>query len=62
MLHPSLLRQFRTNDKNLLYHCLAYLVFSDTMIAIQCPEGTTDVHKYMPQMLYGLELPNDIQK
>ena len=30
MLHPSLSRWFRTNDRNLRCHCLAHLVFSDT--------------------------------
>ena len=33
MLHPLLLRQYRTNDRNLCYHCLAHTVFSDTIIA-----------------------------
>ena len=33
MLYPSLLRQFRRNDRNLHYHCLAHPVFSDTMFA-----------------------------
>ena len=29
--HPSLSRQFRTNDRNLCYCCLAYPLFSDMM-------------------------------
>ena len=33
MLHPSVSRQFRTNDQNLCYHCLAHPVFSDMMFA-----------------------------
>ena len=33
MLHPSLSRRFRTNDKNLCYYPLAHPVFSDTMFA-----------------------------
>ena len=33
MVHPLLSRQFRTNDRNLHYHCLAHPVFSDTMFA-----------------------------
>ena len=33
MLHPSLSRWFRTNDRNLLYHCLAHPIFSDMMFA-----------------------------
>ena len=31
MLHPSLSRRFRTNDRNLYYHCLAHPIFSDTI-------------------------------
>ena len=56
MLHPSLSRQLRMNDRNLYYYCLAHPVFSDMMIASKCPEGATDVHKYMPQTLDGQEL------
>ena len=33
MFHPSLLKLFRTNDRNLSYHCLACPVFSDWMFA-----------------------------
>ena len=33
MLHPSLPRQFRMNDRNLCYHCLAHPVFLDKMFA-----------------------------
>ena len=54
MLHPSLSRQFRTNDMNICYHHLAHPVFSD--IPVQCPEVATYVHKYMPQTLDGLDL------
>ena len=43
MLYPLLMRQFRTNDCNLLYHQLAYPVFSDTKFARKCPEGAKDV-------------------
>ena len=56
MLHLSLLRQFKTNDRNLYYHHLANLVFSGRMFPVQCPEGATDVHKFMPQTLDGLDL------
>ena len=33
MLHPLLSRQFRMNDQNLRYHCLAHPIFSDMMFA-----------------------------
>ena len=33
MLHPSLLRRFRTNDQSLCCHCLAQPIFSDTIFA-----------------------------
>ena len=33
MLHPSLSRWFRTNDRHLCYQCLAHSVFSDMMFA-----------------------------
>ena len=33
MLHPSLSRLFRTNDRNPHHHCLAHPLFSDTMFA-----------------------------
>ena len=33
MPYPSLSKQFRTNNRNFCYHCLAYSVFSDTMFA-----------------------------
>ena len=36
MLHPSLLRLFRINDRNLCDHHLAHPVFSDTMFASTC--------------------------
>ena len=49
MLHSSLLKQFRTNDRNLHYLCMAHSVFSIQCLPVQCPEGATDVHKYMPQ-------------
>ena len=56
MLHPSLSRRFRTNDHNFCYCHLAHTVFSEWCLPVQCPEGATDVHKYMPQILDGLEL------
>ena len=37
MLHPSLSRQYKTNDRNLCYHCLAHPAFSDTIFAIMVP-------------------------
>ena len=56
MIHPLLSRQFRMNDRNLCYCHLAHPVFSDTMFAGRVFRRATDVHKYMPQTLDGLQL------
>ena len=56
MFHPSVTRWFRMSNRNLCYHHLAHPVFPDTFFPEQCPEGATDVHKYMPQNMDGLKL------
>ena len=56
MLHPSLLRRFRMNDRNLHYHCLAHPIFSDMMFASTVFRRGNRCAHYMPQTLDGLKL------
>ena len=56
MLCPLLSRCFRRNDRNLCYPCLAHPVFSDMIFASTVSRRATDVYKFMPKTLDGLEL------
>ena len=62
MLHPSLSRWFQTNNRNLteifiiIVWCILYFLI--WCLPVQCPEGATNVLKYMPQTLDEPELSN----
>ena len=50
MLHPSLSRQFRMNDRNLSYFGIAFSVFSDTMFASKLPRMSNQSQVYAPDL------------
>ena len=55
MLHPLLSSWFIMNNRILHYNCLHILCYQTPCLPVQCPEGATDVCKYMPLTLDGLE-------
>ena len=58
MLYPSLLRQFRTNERNLCYYCLAHPVFSDMMFAITVSrKGNRCEHVYAKDFWWARAFP-----
>ena len=54
MLHPSLLRQLRTNDRNLCYCCLAYPVFLAIMfVSTVSRRGNSCAQVYVTDFGWG---------
>ena len=57
MLHPLMSRLFRADDQNLCVILAWLILYTPTQcLPVQCPEGATDVDKFMPQTLDGLVL------